>query len=38
MVEVKADIVAANERAAARLGKTPTAIAARYDRPINYKK
>jgi len=34
MVEVKADIVAANERAAARLGKTPTAIAARYDRRI----
>ncbi|MGA7644137.1 MAG: DUF2442 domain-containing protein [Syntrophobacteraceae bacterium] len=34
MVEPKDEIDAANERAASRLAKTPTAIAARYDRRI----
>jgi hypothetical protein len=34
MIEPKDEIDAANERAASRLAKTPTAIAARYDRRI----
>ncbi len=34
MVNPKPEIPAANERATARLAKTPTAIAARYDRRI----
>ena len=34
MAHPKDEIDAANERATARLGKTPTAVAARYDRRI----